>query len=277
MINRIIALPWAGIFVAVFTLLFGSLAADGIEGNILFGGWLALMGLKIENFFLWQLTTTFGAFLGFLICLVLLYKHRSEFQTVRGLTQSVNGKAHACLIMLLSPPNKDIFEFPGSEFRISIDNVVMPTTLEKDIEYSGWNWQQMLRGIRLHSDKLRTVYLITSQGVGGKKGSFVSRDIAHGLITNYFPTVEVHRHEEPVNFESFDDLTECLTSVIEHFKSEGFKDKDIVIDVTGGFKTTSIAGSVVTLNKKVTFQYVQTSDPYDVLTYDVEFLSPAGL
>lgn len=281
MIKKLKNLPWSGLCAAVGSLIFGSLTADGIEGNILFKGWFDALSLSgffsVERLFLWQALTTLASLGLFLICLVLLYKHRSEFQAVRGLAKSVNGEPHACLIMFLSPPNREIVEVSASPFRISVDGIQIPTDLDNDIKLLNWNWQQFLRGVRLHHKELKTVYLIGSQDAEGKTGSFGFRDHARGLLQYYFPAAEIHCHDKALNFEEFDELAGCLAEIIEHFKNEGYREKDIVIDVTGGQKTTSIAGAVVTLNKQVTFQYVQTNKPYHVLTYDVEFLSPAGL
>ena len=46
-------------------------------------------------------------------------------------------------------------------------------------------------------------------------------------------------------------------------------ERDIMIDVTGGIKTASIAGASITFNSQVMFQYVQTQPPYEVYAYDV--------
>jgi hypothetical protein len=51
------------------------------------------------------------------------------------------------------------------------------------------------------------------------------------------------------------------------------KEQDIIIDVTGGVKTASIAGASITFNTQVTFQYVQTFPPYEVYAYDVVYQS----
>ena len=53
---------------------------------------------------------------------------------------------------------------------------------------------------------------------------------------------------------------------------EKFTDKDIVIDVTGGNITASIAGASSTLSTGITFQYVQTNSPHEVYAYDVAYL-----
>jgi hypothetical protein len=61
-----------------------------------------------------------------------------------------------------------------------------------------------------------------------------------------------------------------LRQVIEAAKNEHLADRDIMIDVTGGQKTASIAGASVTLNNDVVFQYVQTGgDPPEVFAYDL--------
>lgn len=63
----------------------------------------------------------------------------------------------------------------------------------------------------------------------------------------------------------------------EYEVEEKISEEDIIIDVTGGQKTTSIAGALVTLNSQVTFQYVQTNEPYNVVAYDVVIQSPVSI
>ena len=78
----------------------------------------------------------------------------------------------------------------------------------------------------------------------------------------------------PVEFEDFNALHRCLRGIISQEKKDAdLKDEDIVIDVTGGQKTTSIAGATITFNTRVTFQYVQTRHPFEVYAYDVIHLS----
>ena len=76
-----------------------------------------------------------------------------------------------------------------------------------------------------------------------------------------------------MDFEDFNELVQCLREIIKSEKERGFEDEDIVIDVTGGFKTTSIAGSSITFNTNVTFQYVRTLEPKKVYAYDIVYLS----
>lgn len=62
---------------------------------------------------------------------------------------------------------------------------------------------------------------------------------------------------------------DAINAIIQIVKEEGAEENDIIIDVTGGQKTASIAASLATLHNKVTFQYVQTNPPYEVFAYDV--------
>jgi hypothetical protein len=51
------------------------------------------------------------------------------------------------------------------------------------------------------------------------------------------------------------------------------REQDIMIDVTGGYKPTSIAGAVMTLTSNVTFQYVHTGRG-NVREYDLLHRGP---
>jgi hypothetical protein len=268
-------LPWFGLITAICAVVFGGMTANYAGGAL--DKLLQSLHQSFTSTLTCQLISGGSCLVFLLISLILLYKHQNEFEPVRSLAQSVNGDPHSCLIMFLSPPNKEIEEISREPFGLKVDNILIPTELDADIEQLDWNWRQLLRGVRLHRDELKIVYIIGSHDSGGKDGSFKSRNYAQMLFEHYFPSADIRCYHKPVNFEKFDDLAGCLTKIIEELKMANYRDRDIVIDVTGGQKTTSIAGAVVTLNKKVTFQYVQTNIPFDVLTYDVEYLSPAGL
>ena len=60
-------------------------------------------------------------------------------------------------------------------------------------------------------------------------------------------------------------LREINTSLREQNLQPG----QVLVDVTGGQKVTSIAGAVLTLNNELRFQYVQTNRPYHTLPYDL--------
>ena len=71
-----------------------------------------------------------------------------------------------------------------------------------------------------------------------------------------------------LDFESFDKLTEAFVYLL---KLKRFKnaEENIMIDITGGQKPTSIVGAAITFNKKIKAQYIQTSGENRALSYDV--------
>ena len=98
-------------------------------------------------------------------------------------------------------------------------------------------------------------------------------------LKGYLPEdVEITKVCSPgLDFEDFNAMVRHIQETIDNQKKGGkgkvkFTDKDIVIDVTGGLTTASIAGASTTLNSGVTFQYVQSKSPYEVYAYDVAYL-----
>ena len=60
-----------------------------------------------------------------------------------------------------------------------------------------------------------------------------------------------------------------MRTLLQEFKKKKYYDEDIVIDFTGGQKMTSIVAISMTVNRKINAQYVQTNDPWGVLSYNV--------
>ena len=65
-----------------------------------------------------------------------------------------------------------------------------------------------------------------------------------------------------------------MDNLLREFRSKEYAEKDIMIDITGGQKPTSIVGAAMTFNLKIKAQYVQTNKPWGVRSYDV-VLSPS--
>jgi hypothetical protein len=51
-----------------------------------------------------------------------------------------------------------------------------------------------------------------------------------------------------------------FAEAITFLKRQGMRESHITIDVTGGFKPTSVAGAMMTVSTNVVFQYVHTEE-----------------
>lgn len=91
--------------------------------------------------------------------------------------------------------------------------------------------------------------------------------------------VQVHIQQRPIDFENLEDLYSNFNNVIQEVTQRlGYAQSDVMIDVTGGQKTTSIAAALVTLHRPpIEFQYVSTRGCCPVLSYNVVATSPVGL
>ncbi|MBI5780573.1 MAG: hypothetical protein HZA65_02745 [Rhodocyclales bacterium] len=59
------------------------------------------------------------------------------------------------------------------------------------------------------------------------------------------------------------EIISLLNDLVNEAKEDGYQEKDIMIDITGGQKTASVAGALVTLHhSELEFQYVGTNAPY---------------
>ena len=254
------------------------------------------------------------AFLCFAIASLWLYSYRRDFAPVRSLSQS-RSTPHRSLVILVSTPNEALHERNDGSLCLSppdggetwcwdkpdkgIDPLAMPElpqfirqspskmnsfedNLDKDIvtmQRIGdrliwrWNWLQLLRGVRPHAEMVERVRLA---GSSGERGSFKHLELCEKLLRRYLPDKTIiTRHPRKVDFEDFNGLARELRDIVTEEKKVGMTDEDIIIDITGGQKTTSIAGSSITFTTRVTFQYVSTQPPrYEVYAYDVVHQAP---
>jgi len=229
----------------------------------------------LENY---KLLLTITSMMLFIISFIALYNYRKFFLAIKTLKQLDSCKPHSCLILLLSTPNivHHDFSFPIEIIDTNFNKVILKgESLRDDINALNsirWNWQQLLRGIEPHHEYLKYVYLI------GSKESFKFFYGVENIIKQYCKQIKkIIKTEKPVNFEDLIELTKIINKGIQQFKELDMDEEDIIIDVTGGQKTTSIAGAVITLNSQVSFQYVQTNEPYKIMAYDVMIQPPISV
>ena len=269
--------PWLGALLpACVVLVSGGWVADGLKGEVLFAEWMNRWGIPMH----WWPGMVFAGlcFLGFTL---VLYRNRRAFVPMLNLSRH-KCDAHRSLVLFVSPHNLkpelsgSTDRFPITVKRDSHTRTIEGECLNKDIKALdglNWNWQQMLRAIQPHADALERLHLIGSPDSGRTPGSHSQLGVCRTMLERYLPEGVKVAQAEPVDFEDFNALHRCLRGIIRREKEAGLKDEDIVIDVTGGQKTTSIAGATITFNTSVTFQYVQTRPPFEVYAYDVIHLS----
>ena len=279
---------WTALIPAWLILVSGSWVADGLKGEVLFGewkwarslagwsGWSAVPEVfgRLVGWIDFQLVGLFVAVSCFVGTSFWLYSYRRDFAQVRTLSQSPC-TPHRSLILLVSIP-RPVPECHGDAVRVPDGrdgHVPLDGPLDDDIERFTvhgvrWNWQQLLRGIKPHLPGLERVWLVGSGPAG--TGSFKHLTMCDTVLRKYLSSdTAVMRHPDAVNFEDFNGLSRCLRQIIRKEQEEGMREEDIVVDITGGQKTTSIAGAGITLSTEVTFQYVQTGAPFEVYAYDV--------
>jgi hypothetical protein len=139
--------------------------------------------------------------------------------------------------------------------------------------FAGWNWEPLLRSLRDHRETARAVYLLGSEG---DKGSYREAEIARDFLRAYFPDspLAVQVWDKPLPFEDVEHLEAALRDLIKELAAGGTGLDRICVDVTGGQKTTSVAGVLATLKTPVLNQYVQPGGNRKVLIYDLRFESP---
>jgi hypothetical protein len=135
------------------------------------------------------------------------------------------------------------------------------------------NWQQLLRAIR-DRESVRKVWLIGSKEANGK-GSHLHLDAAVALLAPYLKATVVASPLTP-SFEDFNGLVVAVRALLRGDLKQTPRNQ-IVLDVTGGQKVTSIAGAALTMNNELRFQYVQTNPPFATRVYDLAPQHPPHL
>lgn len=143
-----------------------------------------------------------------------------------------------------------------------------------------WNWEQLLRAIHPHRSCLKRLYLLGSAPGSNPEvdpGSHRELELCKAFLQHYLPAEETDIIIWPhaMDFEDVKEVRDQLIAVIQHDEDEhGGSDQGLCIDITGGQKPASIAGTVVTLNRRATIQYVQTLPPKEAHRYDLTFCEP---
>lgn len=138
------------------------------------------------------------------------------------------------------------------------------------------NWRMPLEAIDYHLPRLTDVILICSAGDGG---SARQATLFKELVARLFPQATVRLAElgelEPkylngISFDDVDRVADATDNAYGYLTDKGLTDGEILIDITGGYKTNAIAGMAVALAEGRRIQYVST-ETYGVCVYDVTY------
>jgi len=128
------------------------------------------------------------------------------------------------------------------------------------------NWQMSFNAIKHHIIILERIFVITSDQ------SHKEYELFKKAVCNFFPQVTVDERG-PKDFEDANKIYETVEELFIELAKK-YKDRDIVMDITGGQKVTSIAAANATLVSGRQFQYISTNDITKVFSYDMEIVEP---
>lgn len=160
----------------------------------------------------------------------------------------------------------------------AVENIILflsflqPTTFENTTGNKTFSeldefhsWIMPFKAIEHHKSKLRHLYIIPSFE------SDTQYDLFERLVqTTYNDSIQIYK-TDPIDFENIDQVYETVDRTFQVIKSNGWKERDIVLDITGGQKVTSIVGAAFALGYDRRFQYVSTKDK-KIYSYDLEYV-----
>ncbi len=241
----------------------------------------------------------FGYALFFIIMVYWLIRNRTKFfpPRTRRLKQATEKRKHLVLFLSNLPPvfNKTagVPEWLPLSEDIHPDIQKIESLKRKDPRRYRWQWEMPLRAIAHHLEKdnskedtLQTVTIICSKkSISQIKHFSTICTIYRQLQGKHFyllaqksentssliplsPAIDITPFQG-YNFEDFDEIVSAMDRLLLEFAKKGFSERDIMVDITGGQKPTSIVGAAMTFNLKIKAQYVQTNAPWKVISYDV--------
>lgn len=272
---------WARPFLALAVLTYGALVlhAERLKSGVMLSAVVLVtssflfLGLDAHHLMTVALPSWLSVLLsavGFSIALSLAYRWRHQLERGRSLerTPAVNYAARCPLRALLLPVSKpdvrpgDNVEilsaggpchvcFTGGGKSVEVGGPDIAKAIE-DLDVVRPNWQQLLRALRRHLEDgrhLDHVILYGSKDSRLEECASFLRPFLKGLNPKVLP---------PVDLEDFEQVHALLRAEVETLLQAKLRPEQIAVDITGGFKIPSVAGAVLTLNRAVVCQYVQS-------------------
>ena len=122
-------------------------------------------------------------------------------------------------------------------------------------EFKSINLYMPLRAVKFHSSRLEYLQVICSSKTKDEFDKFQT------IVENIFgKNFKIEKIDSNLDFENLDDIQTILKETYKKAFSIGKKQQEIMIDITGGQKMVSIAGSYYCLANERIFQYVSTTN-----------------
>ncbi len=215
------------------------------------------------------------AILPFGIALCWSYREAVKLSKSRRiLDREVTDRDCRAMIIFLSPIRADaalVKEFLEDNGRLDLRDL---RTRER---FKG-PWRMPLEAIAYHLRApghvvLERMMVLTSRETNDMFGDF--KRLVKKLTTEADIRVEhiAHFNEgayaNGLNFLDPRLLEEAIEHTFSHFRRQSIKERDVLLDITGGFKTTSIVGAIVALKDTRRIQYVEND--YKVRFFDLNY------
>ena len=140
---------------------------------------------------------------------------------------------------------------------------------KKEAPFTLWKWQQPLRLLRHHGNRLDRVVLILSEEVMAEKEQIDSFErLAKAFLK---PSCTIEMHPQAIDMEDYNGIERAIYDAVaeaESFARGRGGERSMCIDISGGQKVWSAVAVLATINTDTLFSYVQTDPPYDPLFYD---------
>lgn len=141
----------------------------------------------------------------------------------------------------------------------------------------GTAWRMPIEAIAHHLPRLQRVIIISSSGKHGSHCQYQQFKQLCGRLFSDGPRIDDLAELDSswtagIDFNDVERLTAATDDAHRLLEQSGLRQHDILIDVTGGQKTNSIAGAAVALAEGRAIQYVshqRDTDSYKVVVYDV--------
>ena len=150
--------------------------------------------------------------------------------------------------------------------KASLETALSEQTVKRET-LDGTTWEMPLKAIEFHKSRIETLYLFTSSG---SKGTTADSDLFVRLVKVFYPGISVAELVPGgLDFENLKEIFSAVEVLYGDALAHGFKENEVLVDITGGKKTNSIAASIATLSAGRKFQYI--SEDKVVRSYDVGY------